>query len=360
MKPANGLIKNASSRLLALDYLRGFFIVVIIIDHAYRWPSPLIWLTGRGALWMTAAEGFVIISGLLIGYIRGYKNRELPLWEVAKKTLKRALLLYIWFIIATLFYVGASWYIPTQGSMPWVEISKFDWSLLFANTSTFAYSYVWVHFLYMYAIFLTLAPLAIWLLRKKQWLALVGASFAAYGLGILWDISWLQWQIFFFLPSIAGYHLPDLQRYWKSLTNAKRALALRLLAILTGVTVVGSVAVCLIAQAHPVSVWLDQHLFSKDPVGIGILPISALWFMALVALFEWKTPFIHKYFGWLLLPFGTRSLTAYIIHGVAILAMACVFRDSDSYLLNALVSTFAIMLTWALLKAPWVQRFIPR
>ena len=75
----------AVSRMLALDYLRGFFIVIIVIDHLWRWPNMFEYVSGRGELWASAAEGFVIISGLLVGYVRGYKNRNQPLLEVSKK-----------------------------------------------------------------------------------------------------------------------------------------------------------------------------------------------------------------------------------------------------------------------------------
>lgn len=70
--------------MLALDYLRGYFIVVIIIDHLYRWPSALALLTGQGHLWFNAADGFVIVSGLMIGYVRGYKGLKLSYWDVTK------------------------------------------------------------------------------------------------------------------------------------------------------------------------------------------------------------------------------------------------------------------------------------
>ena len=69
-------VNNLSKRrrIFELDLLRGFFVVIIIIDHLQLWPSPLRYLTGEGRLWVTAAEGFFLISGLLVGYIRGFNN----------------------------------------------------------------------------------------------------------------------------------------------------------------------------------------------------------------------------------------------------------------------------------------------
>lgn len=68
-----------TNRLDYLDYLRGYFVVVIITDHLWRYPSLFSLITGEARLWMTAAEGFVMISGFLIGYVRGFKGRKNPL-----------------------------------------------------------------------------------------------------------------------------------------------------------------------------------------------------------------------------------------------------------------------------------------
>jgi len=76
---------RAIGRIQELDLLRGYFIAVILIDHIQRWPSFYTYLTGQGRLWVSAAEGFFIISGLLIGYLRGYKARHHPLAVVTKK-----------------------------------------------------------------------------------------------------------------------------------------------------------------------------------------------------------------------------------------------------------------------------------
>lgn len=351
---------SPTSRLLALDYLRGFFIFVIIVDHAYRWPSLLGFLTGQGMLWMTAAEGFVIISGLLIGYVRGYKNRSEPMVTVTKKLLKRGLLLYIWFVLSTFFYVAAGWYVPTTGSTPWIEISTFDWSQLFIATSTFSYSYTWVHFLYLYAIFLALSPVAIYLFRKRLAWCLGIISLLSYFLGLRLGVHWLQWQVLFFLPSIAGFYLPRLQKYWSELAAIRKKIALGLLASLTIATLIFSILTCLAFPNASLSLWLAQTIFCKDPVGLGIIPIAFVWFLALAALFQYGLGFIKKYFNWLLLPFGTRSLTAYIVHGLAIIASAFLFPMTDSIFLNTIIGALTVMLTWVLIQLPFVQRIVPR
>src|SRR3982750_3905966 len=83
-----------SQRILAFDLLRGFFLVVIMIDHIELYYNGWDILTGKGRLWVSAAEGFFFISGLLIGMM--YKRR-LPLGMkfIFKKMWTRAIQLYI-------------------------------------------------------------------------------------------------------------------------------------------------------------------------------------------------------------------------------------------------------------------------
>ena len=63
--------RAATSRDLRLDFLRGLCLFIMIVDHIAG-PSWLRWLTGDNSFYVSAAEGFVFISGLLVGTI--YRN----------------------------------------------------------------------------------------------------------------------------------------------------------------------------------------------------------------------------------------------------------------------------------------------
>lgn len=354
------MLQKPSQRLLALDYLRGFFIVVIIIDHLWRWPSLFELITGQGKLWVTAAEGFVIISGLLVGYIRGYKNRDQPLLEVSKKLWKRALLLYGWLVGMTLAYTALVWYVPTLGSTVWIEIAKGDWQTLVISTVLMTNTHTWVHFLYIYALLLALTPLFVWLLRTgKIWLVIT-LSFAGYALGRLADIEWLQWMPVFYLPAVAGYYMPSIQKWWAGQgATQKRNLAAGLF-VLTGSTVVLSVICTFVLPSQPIAAALN-HAFSKEfSFNVSRIPIALLWFTGLVMLFEYKQQFIGKWLGWLLLPFGTRSLTAYILHGLVLFGIAALFIDKPDVWYNTFIGGLAVITTLLLIRLPFVQRLVPR
>jgi hypothetical protein len=54
---------HARRRDLALDIPRGYFLVVLMIDHVRFAMNPLYLVSGRHSLWVTAAGGVVLISG---------------------------------------------------------------------------------------------------------------------------------------------------------------------------------------------------------------------------------------------------------------------------------------------------------
>ncbi|RYX79166.1 hypothetical protein EON76_00380 [bacterium] len=349
-----------TSRLLSLDYLRGFFIIVIIIDHLYRFPNLYAAITGEGRLWVTAAEGFVIISGLLIGYVRGYKNKSLPLLEVSKKVWKRAILLYTWLVGATLVYTILIWYIPTAGSTVWEPIPVGDWRELLTGTFTMSATHVWVYFLHIYAVLLALTPIVLWMLRHNNVIGVIASSIGGYALGRLLDIEWMQWMPLFYIPAIAGYYFLFLQQRWHEYKPRQRLLYKRWLFITAGSTLALSIICTFIVASNESAIYLNA-LFTKEfSFNVARIPLSFLWFVALAMLFEHYKEVIGRYMGWLLLPFGTRSLTAYIIHGAVLFALAYVFVDHQSVWYNTLITTFAIALTWVLVRQKIIQRLVPQ
>ena len=86
----------AGNRLATLDLLRGWFLIVILVNHLFYFPSGYDLISGRGMLLVSAAEGFFIISGLLIGIIRGGRVSNVPFLGIWKKLWKRGIILYAW------------------------------------------------------------------------------------------------------------------------------------------------------------------------------------------------------------------------------------------------------------------------
>src|SRR5206468_9667251 len=106
-----GLFKaktNAESgdRLMILDQLRGLCLAIIVIDHVNLFPSLLEFITGRGQLWVSAAEGFFFISGLMVGLVRGRLAQRAGLGAATRKLWGRSWQLYVAGLILTLGYTA--------------------------------------------------------------------------------------------------------------------------------------------------------------------------------------------------------------------------------------------------------------
>lgn len=347
---------TATSRLLALDYLRGFFIVVIIIDHLWRWPNIFEYISGRGELWASAAEGFVIISGLLIGYIRGYKNRQQPLLEVSKKLIKRGILLYVWMFITTTVLVALSWYASYKGNLAYIPYSNYDWQSLIIGMLRLDYVHSLTHFLYLYAIFLVLSPIVVWLFRKSLAWVVAAGSLGIWFAGYALSIEWMQWQALFFLPSIAGFYLEDLRRFYNHFSQKTRNLLVYSVIAFTAITVVISASIILPTTPGT----YIETIFMREPLTPARLLMAFIWFIGLFSLFEINQRRIQKYFGWLLLPFGTKSLTAYILHALPLMACSLFFANLDNIWMNSFMTVVCVLTTWAILKIPHINRIIPR
>jgi len=355
--PKTGVIQK--SRLETLDHLRGFFIIVIIIDHLSRWPSLLALFTGKALLWVTAAEGFVAISGLLVGYVRGYKNRSLPLKDVSLKLLRRAGLLYIWSLIASIFYVAVIWYIPMQGGAPSTPMAVGDWPEFLIQLVTMQYTFVWVHFLTLYALFLAASPIAIWFLRRGlAWMVAI-ISFGLLAIGWATHHEALQWQFLFFIPSIVGFYLQAILNWWHNQSRNKRIIIATTTVVATVATIIISTICTFYAQNFQAVADQLNLLFAKDSISLPRAAMAFLWFAGFMFIFYALRGFISKRLNWLLIPIGTHSLTAYILHGVALILISlCALSESD-ILINTALGIIAVMIVWTLLKIPFVRRVIP-
>ena len=291
----------------------------------------------------------------MVGYIRGFKNRSVPFFDVTKKLILRALVLYGWFVAATIFYSVFQWYTPDRGLTPWVPYDSQSASELIYDTISLAYAHVWIHFLYLYAIFLALSPIAIWLLRRSKAALLILLSFMTYLFGFISGMEWMQWQLLFFLPAVAGFYLETIMAWWQALDRRTRS-ALRW-------TCIATLATTALASAYYTFVepsTLINAIFSKEPMTVARVLLGFIWFAGLFFIFQLAKPLLVRYVGWLLEPFGTRSLTAYIVHGLVIGLLALFIAPTDSIVANTLIGIASIMLTWLLIRLPVVQRIVPR
>ncbi len=281
--------------------------------------------------------------------------------QVIKKVESRALLLYVWSIIATVAYTAIIWYVPLMGGAPGMPVDKGNWLELIEDAFNLNYTYVWVHFLTYYALFLAASPAAIWLLRKRKAWMVVVLSLIVLAVGWAMHNSAMQWQAAFFIPSVAGYYLESIRRKWQSLQAHTRVTITTTVWTLTALTITSSVIFTFYSTGFTdVANFVNNVLFAKDSISLLRLSLSFIWFVGFLLLFEHFTKWIDRWLGWLLLPIGTRSLTAYILHGVALVLISLVTVAGGDIVINTVLGICAIMIVWLLLRLPVVEKFIPR
>lgn len=368
----SSFISEKRRRIIALDILRGLFLVVLIADHIPWSPSLYSLVTGQGLLFASAAEGFFVVSGILVGYIYGHK-----IMGSRKKTIqhiwKRALLLYVISVIGTLTYtLIALWSSPNNivGLPLWPS----DLQSYLLNTFTLRYSYGWTDFLNRYAVFMFAAPAVLWLLSKqKAWLVLPASiTIWLFLRDVALFMPFSGWQIIFVLGIVIGYYLPNIEHATKTIPHTIKRSGLFILTSLSAITFVVSVVSAVIIpylltlpgitlfdpvvlgqlEALRNSVW--DSWFSKSSVAPGRLIVGGLWFSTLYILVrKYEQNIIDQTIGKKVEYLGKHSLYVYVSHGVVVMATYFLLPPSinpGNILLSTIVITTALFCVYMLAK----------
>lgn len=367
-------------RIHELDLLRGFFILVIVIDHFQRWPSPFTYLTGQGRLWVSAAEGFFIISGLLVGYLRVWKGRHRSLGEISKKMLSRAAKLYLWSVGITLFVVGIMPFFTTGNDSIYALLPKFpdatqltSQQVYIWNVITGRYASDWIYFLRMYAIILVVSPPVIWLIRRRKWWVVLLLSLATYSASLMMETpeAVMQWQILFFGAALIGWRLESIAAWLLSHPVAARRIAVSLICttLLTMImsyfwvhgwsNVEGSRPI-ISRDSYVTTRGFIDPWFTNNPLALGRIILSFIWFGGLFSIFHYARDFIMKAFGWLLMPFGTAALRVYCLQAILFVFLQALIPISQSQVFNMLSTTAVVLIVWGIIRTPIAQKILPR
>src|SRR5512135_647593 len=171
-------------RDLRLDLLRGFAVLVMVVDH-FGGSSWLYLITGNNNLFTSGAEAFVLISGMVVGIVYGAIAKRQGLAAAAKKALQRAWTLYKLTVVLTLAFAAVSDYFQ----LPWAK------GVDIGNPFEFTFNVIILHETYyladiplMYTLLMAAAPIGLYFLYKGRTdLLVVG--------------SWLVWAGFQYVNS---------------------------------------------------------------------------------------------------------------------------------------------------------------
>lgn len=377
--PGSKKLAQKIPRVVTFDIMRGFFLIAIIIDHIAFFPNLLDWWGMRGQLLVTTAEGFFLLSGIVLGIVRGAKLVDEPFRNVAKIVLKRALQLYVTYVVLVIAFTAIAWYFyPGNPDVKFGVMPDQSWWNLIIQTITFQYTYGWADYLRFYALFLAVSPLALWLLRRGQWYIVAGISALTWLFSPIdivrmpWEqIEILQpipWQLLFFVGLIIGFHWPAITAWW----HKHRNVLVRFVAIPVIIVAIGTLCWNVFAVfgekfideawARELSyrAWeLRTIEFHKEALTFERIALFMVWFWAAFFLIERFQKQIVRFAGWLLIPFGVNSLYVYTLHAVIVFFIHLYFKDT-TLIANFLVTAGAIALIYAAIRTKFLMSIIPR
>jgi hypothetical protein len=350
------------ARDLRIDFLRGAVILAMVVDHVGGDSSWLYAVTGGDRFYVSAAEGFVFLAGVVAGMVYGPRAARKG-GAAAARLLRRAGIIYLWTMSLTLvspFVARAlqlGWEDPLRGYTPLQFV---------VGVLTLHRTYHLTDVLLLYVLLFSVAGLVIVWMVDGHTKAVLIWSWAAWGLWQTatdypapWDIQAMNvfqfaaWQALFVTGLAIGIHRDALAARF-----TRRSAQLCLL--LGGLGLTGSIVSFHVrAINRTLGASAATHLVSKADLGIGrlfVFACLAVFAIGLVAL-AWQP--LSAALGWLLLPLGQNSLTAYILHIGVVMLIAklglIAFGGGPTAAQNSLVQLTGVLALWALIQV-WSRR----
>src|ERR1043165_5269729 len=170
----------AGKRDLRIDLLRGFCVFVMTVDHVGGESSWLYILTGGNRFFVSAAEGFVLLSGLSMGMVHAKTISRLGVRAMLGKVVGRARFLYVLTVALTISFAAVSAAFGT----PWAAAatpasSKMQFAI---EVITFHRSYSLTDVLVLYTLLVLAAGPALWAMSRGLTWVVLALSFAAWTL----------------------------------------------------------------------------------------------------------------------------------------------------------------------------------
>jgi enterochelin esterase-like enzyme len=320
---------GSAARDEGLDLLRGLAVVAMVVDHVGG-ASFLYAFTGGNRFFTSAAEGFVFISGLVMGLVYRRLIDRNGLGPSLQRSMERAATLYLLAVTLTLLFVPASELL----GLPWAQgLSLSDPTQFIVSVLTLHQTYYLVDIPLLYALLLLASPLALILLAQGRTAAVLAGSWLLWGVYQLFpmqvDVPWAiqgnhlfffaAWQVFFFTGLVLGWHRSELgTRLAGFPRRAGLIVSGAAFAVLVAFYACSDRLIALVAagpeQATSIDLFLLETVFSKADARFGriVASIVVFGFLYLLVTEAWRP--LSRGLGWLLLPLGKNALYAYAAH----------------------------------------------
>jgi hypothetical protein len=352
MRPATS--PAAGGRDVRLDLLRGLFVALMIFGHL-GWRE----LVPHSRIgFATLAEGFFALSGATLGVVAARHAAARRSREMDVRLLWRGL----WLYGANLALVAAAR--ALEGTRPypagyfrryWLDTPELWTWLSFDQPSV-------LNVLPRYALFLLLAPLALAALRRGAHAAVLATSIALWAIDFMSDGALLlpgfesarapypsaSWQLVFFVPMALAYPRPAAATGPRSSWRDRPAL----LAAAAVVVAAAEIAVRFPGPAA-LGAWVSRPLLG--PLRVLNLLAAALVLRWLVSRYRAA---LERWTGWLLVPYGTAALPAFLLHAPVVWAFLAIRPLDTRADLRKLAAAGVLLALLPVLRIPAVRRWL--
>jgi hypothetical protein len=360
----------ASARDLRLDLIRGFLVFAMIVDHIGG-ASFLYGITGGNNFFISAAEGFLFVSGMVMGVVYLRILQKNGIGQTLRRAFRRGLTLYALNVVLTLVFATLSW-----GLSAWWADAIDDPFRFLIGVLLLDRTFYLADIIHLYAVLLLLSPILLWMCwRGLGWLVLlislsVWAGFQAFpqfmpapGAGTAFPLS--GWQVFFVIGIVVGWHRTAIEGVlarigWPIVTAVLAVLAL----ILVQLYRTDGQLFLQLSNAPLWSAFVDSF-WNKYGAGAGRLVSCVVFFpLVLIAVTLVWQPLVRS-LGWLLLPMGQNALYAYTMHLFIVLIVSAVLGQHPPFNLdlpavNTVLQLAGVALLWLMIRQRFLFSVVPR
>lgn len=353
-----------SKRDLRLDLLRGFFLFCMLVYHYHE--SWMVRVTYESFGLVSAAEGFVFLSGMVVGLVYLPILQKQGIGAALRKAWRRALHLYLADVISLAAIVLLGIYVLPLKAVTRI-VDETTMPELVRDIFTLRLAPLGYDILLLYIILLLFTPLALWLIHTGRTRWLIAASIAIYLLyrfspeTFMWQFSnkdtWrfpvMVWQILFVAGLVTATHRAQLWQVWHRLAPLRPAIWVTVFFVLFFVMRHWPAFRIAVLSDQAYDLWFD-----KTMLGVGrlfnalVIAIALTW-----AVTRFWQP-LARGPGNILIPLGQASLYVFLVH----LVMSYVYRTYSSALpfeSSGIYELLSIFFIWFLVRRKFLFRYVP-
>lgn len=370
-------MRNTKDRVVALDYFRGICILAVVLNHSAIFSMPYAYLGGASLLWTSAAEMFLLLSGLTLGIVRGekiikeFKNTALKMCRRAAGIYLLNILIVAISLLMALFFTSHGLNNGVLGSLPANQGFSLLWSIL-----NLSYSVGWASFLALYAVFMVFAPFVLYALRTNYWYVLPLVSLVVFTFNFANPMVFgyagnlALWQFYFVLGLVlARFRVAIISRFYglkSSTVGLLTKTVYGVAAVLLSVNILLNFNISPYIAKLAIDGWLPVKLqsayiellnhrtifdltFMHSRTGV-LRPLATLLLLTASYLFYQKhKDFLLSRTGKYVNKMGSETLWIFAAQALAIPVIAAVAIPRN-FIMNSLLTVTLVLLMWQVAK----------